>query len=496
MIEKTVAELMCFASSHWGLDPLDKIYLQNYVLRELKLVAPYEGEIDEAEIASLEVPDRFVEAIIRHGVEALGLDEGEAERKAEAIMGLLSPLPSVVTKTFDLAYENSPKEATDYLYRLSIASHYVQKTKDDRNEVYEATFPEGSKLEISINLSKPEKNNKDIAKLVGAVSSSYPKCLLCLENLGFEGNAKKAPRGNIRIIPLTLNGERWYLQYSPYGYFDEHCILFHENHVPMEISKRIFACLIDFVDLFPHYFIGSNSDLPIVGGSILDHEHFQGGLHLLPIFFAPTKEKIALKKHPGLELEIVDFYDTVLKITGEDKEKILSLAEEITLAWRGYGDPSLDIIASDEAGQHSTVTPLVRKTETGYEFFLILRNNRCDETYPGGIFHAHPEYAHIKQEGIGLIEAAGRFILPARLLRQSALVEDIVKKGTKKEDYLQEHPDLAGFDLMVETLKTRGISARTYMGEICRNILCNVAVFKDDAEGQAGLSRFLRGLDL
>ena len=494
MIAKTIRELITYAKTHLELKGLDLVYAENLLLRELKVAEPYEGEVDEESIKKAIVPDEYLLAIEEHCASALGMTPGEAERETAFLMGLLTPSPEAVASRFEEEYKKSPEAATDYLYDLAIASNYYQKTKVDKNLVYDAPFSDGPKLEISINLSKPEKNNKDIAKLVHQKKSGYPACQLCLENLGYAGRDDHPARGNLRLVPLMLNGEKWYLQYSPYGYFQKHCILFHEDHVPMEISRRIFAALFAFVDEFPHFFIGSNSDLPIVGGSILNHEHFQGGLHPLPIFLSKPKEEIKLENHPGVRLFVMDFYDTVLKIEGEDKEKVLNLAEKITQAWRAYDDPNNEIIAKDNDGQHSTVTPLARKIDGKYHLYLILRNNRCDEKYPGGIFHAHPEYAHIKQEGIGLIEAAGLFILPARLQRQGALVEEIAKKGTPKEEYLKEHPDLAGFDDMVEALK-KGVSARDYMADVCRRILGNVAVFKDTLAGKEGLSAFLRSLN-
>lgn len=494
MIEKTIRELVIYAKTHLGLKGLDLVYCENLLLRELHVAAPYEGEVDEKAIAKVIVPDAYLEAIEAHCVSVLGMTNAQAERESAFLMGLLTPPPEAVDAEFKKRYASSPEAATSYLYDLAVASNYYQKTKVDRNIVYDAPFEDGSKLEISINLSKPEKNNKDIAKLVHAKKSGYPACQLCLENLGYEGRDDHPARGNLRLVSLMLNGEKWYLQYSPYGYFEKHCILFHESHTPMEISRRIFAALVAFVDAFPHFFIGSNSDLPIVGGSILNHEHFQGGFHVLPIFHSKEKEEIKLSRHPGVTLHVMDFYDTVLKIEGEDKEKVLDLAEEITLAWRKYEDKSCDIIPSSEGAQHSTVTPLVRKVNGKYQLFLILRNNRCDDRFPGGIFHAHPEYAHIKQEGIGLIEASGLFILPARLKRQAALVEEIARAHTPKEEYLKEHPDLEGFDDMIKALEG-GMSARAYMAEVCRKILGNVAVFKNDEKGQEGLARFLRGLN-
>lgn len=495
MNAKPIAELVAYATLKMGVKEEDRVYLTNLLLKLFKFEEPYEGEIDYKKLEALKVPDTLLEPLKERLLE-IGYNEVEAEGELTYALGLLTPIPSKVEEVFNEKYKSSPKEATDYLYNLSVANNYVAKTQIDKNILWHADFDSGASLDISINLSKPEKNNKDIAALLTKKSSSYPKCRLCYENIGYEGKGNFPPRENIRFIPLQLDEEKWYLQYSPYGYFEEHCILFYEHHVPMEISRRILSKLFAFEEIFPHYFIGSNSDLPIVGGSILDHEHFQGGLTELPLLKAKPKEEIALSHYPTTKLYILDFYNTALLVKGKDKEEMLDLAEKILLKWRTYEDFENSIVGQDEKGNHSTITPILRVKDGYYELYLILRNNRCDETYPDGIFHAHPEYAHIKHEGIGLIEAAGLFILPARLKRQGALITDIVKNKTPKEVYLKDNPDLEGFDDMVEQMSSRGISAETYMSEVCRNILLNVAVFKDDEKGRHGLHKFLKECDL
>ena len=490
MIEKTIKELIAYARLHLDLDEEDAVYYQNILLKELGCVAPYEGEIDLPAIEAEIVPDRYVEAMVKHYVEQ-GKDEGEAARQVTHLMGLLTPNPSAVKRKFYALEEIDPFLATDYLYHLSIANDYIAKTKVDRNIVYGADFVDGPSLEISINLSKPEKNNADIAKLVGAVSTSYPKCLLCYENEGFAGNIKHPARGNIRVIPLQLDDETWYLQYSPYVYYDHHCIVFAKDHSPMKICRKNMSKLFAFVERFPHFFVGSNSDLPIVGGSILDHEHFQGGAHPMPLFASPIRREIPIKAS-GVRLYVLDFYNTVLRLDGKDKNAVLDVADKIFQKWDNYDDKEHDILSHTGATRHNTITPIVRKVGDEYQLFIILRNNGTNDQYPTGIFHAHPEYAHIKQEGIGLIEASGLFILPARLKRQSALVEELLKSGTAKEEYLKEHPDLAGFDDMFAVMKEKRISAREYIANVCQNILRNVAVYKNDESGQQGLDRFLK----
>lgn len=491
MVNKTISEAIYYASKRLELKEEDEIYFTNLLLSFCKAKEPYKGEIDKAHIDSLLVPDEITNDFVSYFI-SQGIEEGEANRNATYIMGILSPRPSEVNERFFSYYKENPAKATDYLYSLCIANDYIAKSKVDKNEHWDASFKDGPALEISINLSKPEKNNKDIAKLVKApISSSYPQCVLCKENLGFEGNDHHPARENIRIIPLSLAGGKWYFQYSPYVYYYEHCILLYEKHIPMEISPWTMACLFDFVDQFPHFFIGSNSDLPIVGGSILNHEHFQGGAHLLPLLLADDKEVVPTHfKHT--QLSIVDFYDTAIRLKGRDRDEMLVIASSILETWIHYDDEENSIISEDEEGRHNAITPLLRKNGSEYEMTLILRNNLCNSSFPDGVFHAHPEYHHIKKEGIGLIEAAGLFILPARLKRQCQEVEEAIKEGYSEETYLKKYPDLYNFKGMIETMKTKGISSKEYINEVCRSILKNVAVFKNDQKGKEGLKRLLK----
>lgn len=490
MLQKTLKEFVCYAKTHLFLGEEDAIYFSNILLHEYGLASPYEGEIDEKRIASLEVPDSLIEEL-QKDLAANGVDEAESERAGDFVLGLLSPIPSQTEKMFlDIEKEKGAKDALNWLYKLSIDNYYFQKTKVDRNLLWEATFEKGSSLLISINLSKPEKNNKDIAKLLKVQSVDYPKCALCEENLGYYGDAKHAARTNIRFVSLNLAGEEWFLQYSPYGYFPKHLIAFEKKHTPMAICKKTFTRLFDFVDRFPFFYIGSNSDLPIVGGSILNHEHFQGGEAILPLLKAPKKE-IVYKTPKGSELSILDFYITALCIEGKDREDIEALGDKILQAWRPYSDPKCDIISGVGEKRHNTITPFAQKNGDTYRLIIGLRNNRTTEEYPDGIFHAHREYHPIKKEGIGLIEAAGLFILPARLLRQQKEVDDVTNRGLSKEEALMLYPDIEPFFPMIEKMKIDKISSKEYINNVCQGILQNVAVYKDDANGYQGLHRFL-----
>ena len=317
----------------------------------------------------------------------------------------------------------------------------------------------------------------------------YPPCALCYENLGYYGDDKHADRSNLRFVELEIEGEKWYLQFSPYGYFKRHCILFAKDHSPMEISPRIFKALLGFVDLFPHYFIGSNADLPIVGGSILNHEHFQGGEHLLPLTKAGMKKRVAEKG--GLTVDIVDFPVSTLLVRSPDKKELLEAAEKILSSWRGYDDTENNILSHTGEARHNTITLICRKVEGTYYMYMMLRNNRCDEHYPEGIFHAHPDKFHIKSEGIGLIEAGGLFILPARLKRQGKEVQDCVENGWSLEEAKSHYEDIEPFWGMVEQMRSHHQSVEEYLGDVCQNILKDVAVFKEDSVGEAGFDRFV-----
>ncbi len=491
MIEKTIKECVYYAEGHLYLREDDAIYLTNLLLNYFGKKVPFDGDIDKKAIDKLEVPDLLVAEIVDYLTKEEHLEESVALRRADWVMGLLTPLPSEVDDAFGAMYDISPAKALDYLYELSIHNNYFQKTKVERNLVWEAHYKDGPSLSVSINLSKPEKDNKEIAMLKNAPATGYPKCLLCQENLGYAGDERTPSREPIRFVPITLGGEEWYLQYSPYGYFDHHCIAFKSEHVPMLIDRATFVRLLDFVDLFPSFFIGSNSDLPIVGGSILNHEHFQGGSPVLPLLSAKVRE-VVRKTKKGTFIEILDFYDTALKVEGSDRKDVIDQAAKILASWRHYDDPKHQIVAFTGLENHNTVTPFAKKTKHGYELFIILRNNITTPEYPDGLFHAHPEYHAIKKEGIGIIEAAGLFILPARLVRQIKEAEDAVSRKLAEKDYLAKYPDLSLFGPMIATLRKTGISSREYIDLACQGILRNVAVYKNDEEGQEGLHAFLK----
>ncbi len=497
MIALLIEKLLAYATHHLFLQDDDKVYLRNLLLRKLNVSAPYDGEFDDAEVAALDVPDSLIDELRLYVSHTLKYDELKTELFVEEIMGDLTPLPSTIIQTFWALYDVHPLAATEYFYNLCIKSNYIRKTSIDKN----IKWISKDGLEISINLSKPEKDNKDIRKLSKVVSTKYPKCVLCLENLGYQGRNDHPARETLRIIPLQFDKEKWFWQFSPYGYYDEHLIVISNEHIPMKVSRQNMSKLFGFIDLFPHYFIGSNSDLPITGGSILTHEHFQGGRHVFPMMRAQDAFVIQNSKFPQIHFSYLDFYNSAFKLVSSDKEALLDMAEYINNKWQAFSDPSVDILASSNGERHSSITSILTKHNDEYTLYLILRNNRCDETHPDGIFHAHHQYHHIKKEGIGLIEAMGLFILPPRLKRQSEIITEIIEQNRPSEKYLLEHPDLEQFVEMINELKTKhsndvASDVREYISDVCKNILLNTSVFKKDDNGQKALNRFIATLEV
>lgn len=498
-------KLIRYAKTFLHLKPRDEIYFRNLLLREFRLTSPYEGEADLGYIDKLDVPDEIVAELEEYAVQEGIAREEEKNLYSGYIMGLLSPLPSVVNQEFNrLKAEKGIAAACDYLYSMSVKNDYVKKTAIAKNLKWE--YVDGGRtLEITVNLSKPEKDNKEIAKLLTQkVTANYPKCRLCKENEGFAGNITYPARENIRTVSVTLGGEKWFVQYSPYAYYNEHLIAVSEQHAPMHIKADTVEKVLDFVDFFPNYMIGSNAALPIIGGSILNHEHFQGGGHLMPMHKAGIKEEYFNKEYESVKIGITDWYNSALRLESENRSEIAALAKKIVAEWEVFTYAPCGIYAETDGIKHNSCSPIARKDDNKYIVDFILRNNITTEEFPDGVFHAHPEYHNIKKEGIGLIEAMGLFVLPGRLKKQLAMIADILSGKeaydagslSNKENYLYVHRDMIK-DLVGEygtgklSDKDAENAVRNRVNEVCRHILENTAVFKDDKDGKAGFAEFM-----
>ena len=432
------------------------------------------------------------------------------DRASCRVMGLLMPRPSQVSARFHELATHDPKAATDWFYQLCCDAGYVRRSAIARNVKWSTPTRWGD-LEITINLSKPEKDPREIAAAGVAANDGekYPACQLCIENEGYPGRAASAPGGahparqNLRIIPLELGGERWGLQYSPYAYFNEHCIAMSAHHRPMHIDRATLGCLLDFVDTVPHYFIGSNADLPIVGGSILSHDHFQGGAHEFPMMRAATAETFAMAAHPNVGGEVLEWPLSVLRLTAASRDELLGACVHVIDAWRSWSDVAAGVIARDEDGTpHNTVTPVIRRVGKRYEAYLALRCNVTTSEHPLGVFHPHAEYHHIKRENIGLIEVMGLAILPPRLVPELEAVRGHLLAGDL--DALEADELTASHAAWARDVYARRAAELTpegaldvlheEVGAVFGRVLENAGVFKWDEAGRAAQRRFLDSL--
>ena len=415
------------------------------------------------------------------------------------IMNCLMPRPSEVIAKFKKIYAESPEKATDYYYKLSIASNYIRKDRIDKNMVWKAATEYGD-LDITVNLSKPEKDPKEIAKAKSYKSTSYPKCLLCKENEGFYGHINHPARQTHRIIPMNLGTQKYFMQYSPYTYYNEHCIIFNSEHVPMKINRKAFANLLNFVDILPHYFAGSNADLPIVGGSILSHDHYQGGRYTFAMEKASVEKTYSVKGYEDINVGRVKWPMSVIRINGENKERLVSLAEHILNLWREYSDESVEILCKTNDEPHNTITPIARKRNGKYELDLVLRNNRTSDEYPLGIFHPHNEVHHIKKENIGLIEVMGLAVLPARLKEELKLLEDALINripDISNDEKIAKHSDWYKYLLSKYYAITEDnayIILQKEVGIKFLEVLNHAGVFKRNDKGMYAFDKFIATL--
>lgn len=501
IIYSQIEQLLVYAQAHLLLDDLDVIYVRNRLLDKLGLDDYVQYEVDEDKIEEMTCPDEVLNPIVDYAVANGIITEADREKFGNDVMDMVSLRPSEVVDMFDSLYETSPAKAFDWLHDYGVKNDYIKATKIARNKHWEAKSTKG-KLEITINLSKPEKNNKDTAKLLTAKKSSYPSCMICAENEGYAGHG--VYRQNLRTIPLTLGGEEWFWQFSPYAYFNQHGIAINREHTLMKVIPQTVVKLLDFVDYNPNYFIGCNAALPIVGGSILTHDHFQGGLKLLPMHKAPVLTAFKSKEYPYVSIGILDWYNSVIRLTSDNRNTLAELAGKIIEAWKAYSDESVGVIAND-GEPHNAITPIARKADGKYVVELILRNNRTSEQFPDGIFHVHPENQNIKSEAIGLIEAMGLFILPARLDRQLAEVEQYVSRAVKYGGVDSLADDMKIHAPMIEKLmKENGkcsaveatLAVKDEVNRVCEDILDNTAVFKKDEAGYAAFVKFLSSLGI
>lgn len=410
------------------------------------------------------------------------------------IMGLLTPRPSEVIKKFNSEYEKSPKDATDFYYNLSRKSDYIREYRV-KNDMKWVTTTDYGDIDITINLSKPEKDPKAIAAALSMKNSAYPKCQLCRENEGYAGRVNHPARQNHRIIPITINNSDWFMQYSPYVYYNEHCIVFNGQHTPMKIDKSVFGKLFDFVKLFPHYFIGSNADLPIVGGSILTHEHFQGGNYTFAMAKAPVETEYSFEGFDDVKAGIVKWPMSVVRLSGKDTNRISELADKILTAWRAYTDEDAFIFAETDGTPHNTITPIARFRDGQYELDLVLRNNITTEEYPDGYYHPHPEYHHIKKENIGLIEVMGLAVLPSRLKNEMEVLKDAMVTGAdiSADERIAKHKEWA--DMIMSKYEITADNCmdilKKEIGIVFAAILEQSGVFERTEKGKAQFVKFL-----
>lgn len=496
MIQQNIKKLVKYGLLTGLLEKEDEIYTTNRLLELFQIEDPEESDTGVTmEPGDLEtVLGEMMDYAYEKG---LMTENGVVYRDLfdTKIMGLLTPRPSEVIRVFQEKYERDPKEATDYFYKLSQDTDYIRRYRIEKDQKWVSATQYGD-LDITINLSKPEKDPKAIAAAKNAKQGGYPKCLLCMENEGYAGRVNHPARQNHRIIPVTINGSRWGFQYSPYVYYNEHCIVFNSRHIPMKIEHDTFCKLFDFVKQFPHYFVGSNADLPIVGGSILSHDHFQGGHYEFAMAKAPVERTFTVPGFEDVKAGVVKWPMSVIRISHEDSGRLVALADVILEKWRGYTDEAAFVFAETDGEPHNTITPIARKRGDQFELDLVLRNNITTEEHPLGVYHPHAKLHHIKKENIGLIEVMGLAVLPARLKGEMERLAEAILSGAdiRKDKELEKHADWVEEFLP----KYQDVNQETIMdilhkeiGDVFMEVLEDAGVYKRDEAGQAAFDRFL-----
>ncbi|MGN0331009.1 MAG: UDP-glucose--hexose-1-phosphate uridylyltransferase [Kineothrix sp.] len=502
MIQQDIRKLAAYGLKTGLIEKEDEIYTVNRLLElfELDEAEETEGAADADGEELEDILARMLDYAYEKGIMA---EDGVVSRDLfdTKIMSVLVPRPSEVIRRFRELYRQDPVKATDYYYKFSQDTDYIRRYRIKKDQKWIAATPYGE-LDITINLSKPEKDPKAIAAAKNAKQGGYPKCLLCMENEGYGGRVNHPARQNHRIIPVEINGSQWGFQYSPYVYYNEHCIVFNGKHTPMKIEHDTFCKLFDFVKQFPHYFVGSNADLPIVGGSILSHDHFQGGRYEFAMAKAGLDKSFTIKGFEDVEAGIVSWPMSVIRISSPDSDRLIALADVILDKWRGYTDEEAFIFAETEGEPHNTITPIARKRGDKYELDLVLRNNITTQEHPMGVFHPHAGLHHIKKENIGLIEVMGLAVLPARLKEEMDSLADALLEGRdiRGDEILEKHADwvdefLPGYGAESRDTKEKLMEIlRKEIGSVFMHVLEDSGVYKRTEEGQRAFERFLNSL--
>ena len=513
MIQKYIADLVCYGLAAGLIETEDGIYTANRLLELLgleELTADAECSIMEFE-AMRHADDQHDQLIgrleeILAGICDYAYEQGLIRENTVTyrdlfdtrVMGLLTDRPTAVTRRFRELYEEDPESATDWYYKFCQDTDYIRRYRISRDLKW-VTHTEYGELDVTINLSKPEKDPRAIAAAKTAKQTAYPKCLLCRENVGYAGRVNHPARHNHRVIPVVINNSSWYMQYSPYVYYNEHCIVFNGIHQPMKIDRAAFGKLLDFVAQFPHYFVGSNADLPIVGGSILSHDHFQGGHYEFAMARAQIEKPLTFAGFEDVKAGIVRWPMSVIRIASPERKRLIELADHILLSWRGYTDEGAFIFAETDGEPHNTITPIARKRGNDYELDLVLRNNITTKEHPLGVFHPHAELHHIKKENIGLIEVMGLAVLPSRLKDEMVLLKEALKKGTdiSEDEQLQKHDEWTQMlrrkypDIQSREPEEIEKILRLEIGIVFAKVLEHAGVYKRTPEGKEAFLKFI-----
>lgn len=495
MLSESIAALVRYGIDT-GLTPeCEKIYTTNLLLDLF-----HEEDYDEPASVPEEPLETILQKLLNEACARELIPNSIAYRDLfdTRIMNCLVPRPAQIRQTFWEKYKTSPTEATDYFYKLSQDSDYIRRYRVCKDQKWKVSCTYGD-IDITINLSKPEKDPKAIAAARNAKASSYPKCLLCMENEGYAGRVNHPARENHRIIPVTINNSHWGFQYSPYVYYNEHCIVFNGEHTPMKIDRAAFTKLFDFVKQFPHYFLGSNADLPIVGGSILSHDHFQGGNYTFAMAKAPMEQTIVIPGYEDVDAGIVKWPLSVLRIRHKDEKRLIDLASHVLEVWRGYTDEAAFLFAYTDGEPHNTITPIARKVGDTYELDLTLRNNITTEEHPLGVYHPHKELHHIKKENIGLIEVMGLAVLPSRLKDEMALLSEYILSGKDiaSNEQLEKHAEwVTSFLPSYPEVSEDNIDdiLKQEIGNVFVRVLEDAGVYKCTKEGREAFLRFIKTL--